>query len=199
MPPSMQDWLSEDHLAWFILAAAEELELSAFYASYRSATAPPPRSADDGRPFRLRCSKDGTRSMSGCLDVLGIRRPNRGLGRQAAGEPALRRLPRRRRDEGRPPFGSPPKPYSPPEAPDGKINTTDPAARRMKFAASRLALNLASVIEMNRRFPIPLLAWGLDAAPSVPPCTPASASRVPKRWTEFARQPPRTAEDAAVG
>ena len=31
------------------------------------------------------------------------------------------------------PFGSPPKPYSPPEAPEGKINTTDPDARRMKF------------------------------------------------------------------
>jgi transposase len=31
------------------------------------------------------------------------------------------------------PFGGPPKPYSPPEAPEGKLNTTDPDARRMKF------------------------------------------------------------------
>jgi DDE family transposase len=31
------------------------------------------------------------------------------------------------------PFGSPPNPYSPPAAPEGKINTTDPDARRMKF------------------------------------------------------------------
>ena len=30
-------------------------------------------------------------------------------------------------------FGAPPKPYSPPEAPEGKLNTTDPDARRMKF------------------------------------------------------------------
>jgi len=30
-------------------------------------------------------------------------------------------------------FGGPPKPYSPPETPDGKLNTTDPDARRMKF------------------------------------------------------------------
>jgi Transposase DDE domain len=30
-------------------------------------------------------------------------------------------------------FGCPPNPYSPPELPDGKINTTDPDARRMKF------------------------------------------------------------------
>jgi transposase len=35
MPPSVRDWLPEDHLAWFILAAAEELDLSAFYADYR--------------------------------------------------------------------------------------------------------------------------------------------------------------------
>src|SRR5215203_1730628 len=30
-------------------------------------------------------------------------------------------------------FGSPPKPYQPPQAPEGKLNTTDPDARRMKF------------------------------------------------------------------
>jgi Transposase DDE domain len=30
-------------------------------------------------------------------------------------------------------FGCPPNPYTPPELPDGKINTTDPDARRMKF------------------------------------------------------------------
>src|SRR5215217_4420056 len=30
-------------------------------------------------------------------------------------------------------FGCPPTPYEPPELPEGKINTTDPDARRMKF------------------------------------------------------------------
>ncbi len=30
-------------------------------------------------------------------------------------------------------LGAPPKPYTPPARPDGKINTTDPDARRMKF------------------------------------------------------------------
>jgi Transposase DDE domain len=30
-------------------------------------------------------------------------------------------------------FGCPPKPYSPPPVPEGKLNTTDPDARRMKF------------------------------------------------------------------
>ena len=31
------------------------------------------------------------------------------------------------------PFGRPPNPHSPPEAPEGKLNTTDPDAKRMKF------------------------------------------------------------------
>jgi len=31
------------------------------------------------------------------------------------------------------PFGSPPKPYSPPEAPEGKLNATEPDAKRMKL------------------------------------------------------------------
>lgn len=36
MPPSLRDWLPEDHPAWFMLASAEELDLSAFYAAYRA-------------------------------------------------------------------------------------------------------------------------------------------------------------------
>ncbi len=35
MPPSLLDWLPEDHLAWFVLRTVERLELEAFYASYR--------------------------------------------------------------------------------------------------------------------------------------------------------------------
>src|SRR5918995_1082705 len=35
MPPSVRDWLPEDHLAWFVLDTVEELDLSAFYADYR--------------------------------------------------------------------------------------------------------------------------------------------------------------------
>ena len=35
MPPSLREWLPEDHLAWFVLAAVEEMDLSAFYAAYR--------------------------------------------------------------------------------------------------------------------------------------------------------------------
>jgi len=35
MPPSLRDWLPEDHFAWFVLAAVAEMDLSGFYASYR--------------------------------------------------------------------------------------------------------------------------------------------------------------------
>lgn len=36
MPPSVRDWLPEEHLAWFVLDVVAELDLSEFYASYRS-------------------------------------------------------------------------------------------------------------------------------------------------------------------
>ena len=36
MPPSLRDWLPEDHLAWFVLASVEQLDLGAFYTSYRA-------------------------------------------------------------------------------------------------------------------------------------------------------------------
>jgi transposase len=35
LPPSLREWLPEDHLAWFVLDAVGELDLSAFYAAYR--------------------------------------------------------------------------------------------------------------------------------------------------------------------
>jgi transposase len=39
MPPSVRDWLPEDHLAWFVLDVVAELDLAEFYGAYR----------DDGR------------------------------------------------------------------------------------------------------------------------------------------------------
>jgi transposase len=36
LPPSLSEWLPEDHLAWFVLEAVGELDLSAFFGSYRS-------------------------------------------------------------------------------------------------------------------------------------------------------------------
>src|SRR5229473_3309217 len=36
MPPSVRDWLPDDHLAWFVLDVVDELDLSGFYTRYRS-------------------------------------------------------------------------------------------------------------------------------------------------------------------
>jgi transposase len=35
LPPSLREWLPEDHLAWFVLDAVAELDLEPFYAGYR--------------------------------------------------------------------------------------------------------------------------------------------------------------------
>jgi transposase len=36
LPPSLREWLPEDHLAWLVLETVAELDLEAFYAAYRS-------------------------------------------------------------------------------------------------------------------------------------------------------------------
>jgi transposase len=36
LPPSLRDWVPEDHLVWTILGTVAELDLSAFYGSYRA-------------------------------------------------------------------------------------------------------------------------------------------------------------------
>ena len=36
MPPSVSDWLPDDHLAWFVLDVVHELDVSAFLAGYRA-------------------------------------------------------------------------------------------------------------------------------------------------------------------
>src|SRR3954465_15015887 len=35
LPPSLREWLPEDHLAWFVLDAVEAMDRGAFYAAYR--------------------------------------------------------------------------------------------------------------------------------------------------------------------
>jgi transposase len=35
MPPDVREWLPEGHLAWFVIDAVAEMDLSAFYAAYR--------------------------------------------------------------------------------------------------------------------------------------------------------------------
>jgi transposase len=36
LPPSLRDWLPEDHLVWFVIDTVGRLDLSAFYAAYRA-------------------------------------------------------------------------------------------------------------------------------------------------------------------
>ncbi len=36
LPPSLRDWLPEHDLAWFVLDAVEQMDLSRFYAAYRA-------------------------------------------------------------------------------------------------------------------------------------------------------------------
>src|SRR5271154_5636991 len=35
MSPSLREWLPENHLAWFVIDAVKDVDLSAFYARYR--------------------------------------------------------------------------------------------------------------------------------------------------------------------
>jgi hypothetical protein len=35
LPPSLREWLPEEHLAWFVLDAVREMDLGVFHASYR--------------------------------------------------------------------------------------------------------------------------------------------------------------------
>jgi transposase len=35
MPPSLRDWLPEDHFAWFVIAAIDRMDLEPFFAAYR--------------------------------------------------------------------------------------------------------------------------------------------------------------------
>src|SRR4051812_1817352 len=36
LPPSLREWLPENHLAWCVIDAVAELDLAAFYAAYRA-------------------------------------------------------------------------------------------------------------------------------------------------------------------
>src|SRR5512133_491913 len=35
LPPSLREWLADDHLAWFVVEVVDELDLAAFYGAYR--------------------------------------------------------------------------------------------------------------------------------------------------------------------
>src|ERR687892_2212666 len=35
LPPSLREWLPDDHLAWFVIDVVAEMDLSGFYGAYR--------------------------------------------------------------------------------------------------------------------------------------------------------------------
>jgi hypothetical protein len=45
LPPSLREWLPDDHLAWFVVDAVEEMDLSAFYRATASTAGVVPRSS----------------------------------------------------------------------------------------------------------------------------------------------------------
>jgi hypothetical protein len=36
LPPSLTDWLPEDHLVWTVLGSVEQMDLAGFYGAYRA-------------------------------------------------------------------------------------------------------------------------------------------------------------------
>jgi hypothetical protein len=70
LPPDLREWLDEDHLAWFVIEAIEELDLEPFYTSYRAdghgrAAHDPPASGSATRRlsaiYSARCSASSPR------------------------------------------------------------------------------------------------------------------------------------------
>ena len=61
LPPSLREWLPEDHLAWFVIDAVEAMDLTAFLRglSRRRAGSGGARSGDDGGAVALRLRDRG--------------------------------------------------------------------------------------------------------------------------------------------
>jgi hypothetical protein len=36
LPPSIRDWLPDDHFAWFVIGAVGRMDLGPFYGAYRA-------------------------------------------------------------------------------------------------------------------------------------------------------------------
>ena len=67
MPPSLREWLPEDHLAWFVIDAVAAMDLAAFYAAYRAdgQGRRGARSGDDGGAVALRATRSGSARRGG--------------------------------------------------------------------------------------------------------------------------------------
>ena len=61
MPPSLTEWLPEDHLVWTVLGAVDQMDLDRFREAYRLGAAgrAPYDPADDGGAFVVRvCARE---------------------------------------------------------------------------------------------------------------------------------------------
>ena len=89
-------------------------------------------------------------------------------------------------------MGPGPNPYEPPEQPEGKINTTDPDARRMKFGRNFIPAYNAQAVTTEDQIVVAaeITTEGVDfeqlepmiAAPSASSKTPASPSAPKWCW-----------------
>src|SRR3954452_9667566 len=65
LPPSLREWLAEDHLGWFVLDAVAEMDFGAFLAAYRAARQPRLKAAlTDARGARRLCADRAIREQS---------------------------------------------------------------------------------------------------------------------------------------
>src|ERR687897_219460 len=81
LPPSLREWLPEEHLAWFVLDAVAEMDVGAFYASYR----------DDGWG---RAAHDPAMMVALLVYAYAIgERSSRGIERRSTGRRSRRRRP----------------------------------------------------------------------------------------------------------
>jgi hypothetical protein len=83
LPPSLREWLPEEHLAWFVLDAVEEMDLAAFYVRrpLLSSTVADERLAlsSRGTPPELRGVAAGARGARLALDHIPAAGPLRRL------------------------------------------------------------------------------------------------------------------------
>ncbi len=72
LPPSLREWLPEGHLAWFVIDALAEMDLSAFTRlTATTGTAGRPTIRDDGGAA-AQCVRHGAAFVAG--DRAGVRR-----------------------------------------------------------------------------------------------------------------------------
>jgi hypothetical protein len=146
LPPSLREWLPEEHLAWFVLDAVGEMDLAAFYAPYR----------DDGRG---RAAHDPAMMFAPFVYAYAIRserlaecrrrlRQDWELERRVVSEHAAWHAAGIASDGSRRMAGARHniKPFPLPFEPAGKINVSDPDSRNLKTTRGVQGYNAQAVV-----------------------------------------------------